>query len=63
PRDPETYAFGIKYDKNTTVDEFKDAILIKKKNAFANIDFPDLTLYQVDIDLNTQNPQRTALGN
>ncbi|CAB4438598.1 unnamed protein product [Rhizophagus irregularis] len=60
---PETSAFGIKYDKNTTVDELKDAILIKKKNAFANIDSPDLTLYQVNIDLTTQNAQRTALGN
>ncbi|PKC06418.1 hypothetical protein RhiirA5_482863 [Rhizophagus irregularis] len=52
-----------KYDKNTTVDELKDAILIKKKNAFANIDSPDLTLYQVNIDLTTQNAQRTAFGN
>ncbi|RGB44222.1 hypothetical protein C1646_748942 [Rhizophagus diaphanus] len=60
---PETSAFGIKYDKNTTVDELKDAILIKKKNTFANIDSPDLTLYQVNIDLTTQNTQRTALGN
>ncbi|CAI2172303.1 16209_t:CDS:2 [Funneliformis geosporum] len=60
---PEVSVFGIKYDKNTTVDEFKETIYTKKKNAFANIDYPDLTLYQVNIDLNTQNPQRTALTN
>ncbi|RGB22490.1 hypothetical protein C1646_730524 [Rhizophagus diaphanus] len=59
--DPETSVFGIKYDKNTTVDEFKEIIYIKKKNALADIDYPDLTLYQVNIDLNTQNLQRTAL--
>src|SRR5947208_13248201 len=61
--DPENSVFGIKYDKNTTVDEFREAIYTKKKNAFADIDCPDLTLYQVNIDLNTQNPQRTALTN
>src|SRR3954454_18280042 len=61
--DPEVSVFGIKYDKNTTVDEFKETIYTKKKNAFADIDYPDLRLYQVDIDLTTQNPQRTALGN
>ena len=61
--DPEISVFGIKYDKSMTVDELKDAILIKKKNAFANIDSSDITLYQVNINLNTQNPQRTALTN
>ncbi|GBB93325.1 hypothetical protein RclHR1_02150012 [Rhizophagus clarus] len=59
--DPENSVFGIKYDKNTTVDELKEIIYTKKKNAFADIDYPDLTLYKVNINLNTDNPQRTAL--
>ncbi|GET55338.1 uncharacterized protein OCT59_014370 [Rhizophagus irregularis] len=45
--DPENSVFGIKYDKNTTVDELKEIIYTKKKNAFADIDYPDLTLYKV----------------
>ncbi|POG68145.1 hypothetical protein GLOIN_2v1639645 [Rhizophagus irregularis DAOM 181602=DAOM 197198] len=54
--DPENSVFGIKYDKNTTVDELKEIIYTKKKNAFADIDYPDLTLYKVNINLNTDNP-------
>ncbi|GES77054.1 hypothetical protein GLOIN_2v1639645 [Rhizophagus clarus] len=55
--DPETFVFGIKYDRNMTINELKEAILNRKKNTFVNIDSANLALYQVDIDLNTQNPR------
>ncbi|CAG8568984.1 7693_t:CDS:2 [Acaulospora morrowiae] len=61
--DPENSVFGIKYDKNTTVDELKDAIKVKLSPLLDGVSVKDLTLYQVNIDLNTQNLQRTALTN
>src|SRR3954467_9841816 len=61
--DPEGSVFGIKYDKNTTVDELKDAIKVKLSPFLDGVSVKDLTLYQVNIDLNTQNPQRTAVTN
>jgi hypothetical protein len=60
---PETSVFTVNYTVNTTVDGFKETIYTKMKNAFASIDYPDLNLYQVDIDLNMQSAQRTALSN
>ncbi|CAG8436529.1 6208_t:CDS:2 [Ambispora gerdemannii] len=59
--DPEVSVFGIKYDKNTTVDDLRKVIWKEEVEVPEHVKAKDLTLYQVDIDLNTQNPQRTAL--
>jgi hypothetical protein len=61
--DIEDYVFGIKYDKNTTVDELRDLIKDKLSPSLDHVSVKDLTIYQVSIDLTTQNPQRAALGN
>ncbi|CAI2194310.1 10630_t:CDS:1, partial [Funneliformis geosporum] len=54
--DPESSVFGIKYDKNTTVDEIRDAIKDKSSPILDDISVKDLTLYQVNINLAMQNP-------
>jgi hypothetical protein len=61
--DPEDSMFGIRYDKNTTVDEIRKAIWLDEVEVPGHVKAKDLRLYQVNINLTTQNPQRTALGN
>src|SRR4051812_1952474 len=57
--DPEGSVFGIKYDKNTTVDDLRKVIWKEEVEVPEHVKAKDLTLYQVNIDFNTQNPQRT----
>ncbi|CAG8486929.1 30764_t:CDS:2 [Gigaspora margarita] len=60
--DPVNSVFGIKYDKNMTVDELR-SVIWEKVEAPKHVKAKDLLLYQVNIDLTTQNPQRTFLSN
>ncbi|CAI2192417.1 16070_t:CDS:2 [Funneliformis geosporum] len=46
-RDPESSVFGIKYDKNTTVDEIRDAIKDKSNANIVN-DFGGQVLSSMD---------------
>ncbi|CAB4399663.1 unnamed protein product [Rhizophagus irregularis] len=62
-RDPESSVFRIKYDKNTTIDELRKVIWNEEVEVPKHVKAKDLILYQVDIDLNTQNLKRTTLGN
>ncbi|CAG8443941.1 6463_t:CDS:2 [Acaulospora morrowiae] len=61
--DPESSAFGIKYDKIMTVDELKDVIKNRLYPLLDDVSVKDLTLYKVDINTTTQSPQRTTLNN
>jgi len=54
--DPEISVFGIKYDKNMTVDRFRDAIKNKLSPLLDGVAVKDLPLYQVDINLTMANP-------
>ncbi|CAG8769690.1 3763_t:CDS:2, partial [Rhizophagus irregularis] len=60
---PESSVFRIKYDKNMTIDELRKVIWKEKIEVPEHVKAKDLILYQVDINLNTQNLKRTALGN
>ncbi|CAG8722412.1 4790_t:CDS:2, partial [Dentiscutata erythropus] len=55
--------FGIKYDGNTIVDDLRKVIWKEEIKVPEHVKAKDLLLYQVNINLNTQNPQRAALGN
>src|SRR5438270_12390654 len=59
--DPEGSVFGVKYDKNTTVDDLRKVIWKEEVEVPKHVKAKDLTLYKVNIDLSLQNPQRTAL--
>ncbi|KAF0486759.1 crinkler family protein: PROVISIONAL [Gigaspora margarita] len=60
--DPVSSVFGIEYDKNMTVDGLR-RVIWKEVGAPEHVIAKDLLLYQVNIDLTTQNPQRNVLGN
>ncbi|CAG8698189.1 7875_t:CDS:2, partial [Acaulospora morrowiae] len=59
--DPETSAFPVNYDENLTIGELKN-VIFGKVGVFYNVKAKDLTIYKVNIDLNSDNPQRTALS-
>jgi hypothetical protein len=61
--DSEDSIFGIKYDKDMTVNDLRKVIWKEEVEAFEHVKAKDLILYKVNIDLNTQNTQRTALTN
>ncbi|RIA93619.1 hypothetical protein C1645_735389 [Glomus cerebriforme] len=59
---PELSLFRIKYDKNTIIADLKKVIWMEEVKV-EQVKSKDLILYQVNIDLTTENLQRTALSN
>ena len=60
--DPETSVFAVNYNEVQTFCELRE-VIEQKIETPGYVKAKDLILYQVDIDLTTQNPQRTALRN